>query len=640
MTTINISTAQQVGQFAFFNDGSTDLAVGAVPYIFDVDGDGVDEMIFAGLESQPNTPETFSNISIYMYGWVDGVLQDITDKWLPGDLNDVEAVGSIAFGDFDGDGDLDAYLSANTDMDYSVNSYQLTNEGNVFSKKAISNNAWEHDVFTADINNDGYDDVLLGNYDLHGDVLYLGGANGLKTIPLDINFTPFALGASGVTVADYYGDGTQTAIYTDAGYGTDSTRLIRFKITDDGVSYASNVVLPSPLLATEEYKNRFDVTGSHTIRSAPMDFNNDGLMDVLIFARADQDDNGSWPNVSTIQFLENKGGGIFEDVTDARLVNYDHATASVYNPVIRDYNNDGLLDIFAGDADYDDNIDSFRIIFQQDDGTFVDSPEVRHVLNNQMDGGASAALARGPDGTYVYVWSDQQYGQVETLIFAAKTDIVIAAVTSEPENEVIYLTNLNDLAYSSQNNDYINAGLGIDTIIYPGERDVYSILISSDTTTITDNIASESIDTLIAFERIQFAGINVALDVDGNGGQAYRIYKAAFDRVPDLGGLGFWINALDNGASLTSMASGFTNSVEFESLYGSNNTNKEFVNLMYNNVLDRDADEGGYNFWLEHMDSGTLSREQLLIDFSESTENQLNVIGLISNGIEYTEWIG
>jgi len=202
---------------------------------------------------------------------------------------------------------------------------------------------------------------------------------------------------------------------------------------------------------------------------------------------------------------------------------------------------------------------------------------------------------------------------------------------------------VSDKVFMSTNSDEtFSGGEGNDNALFNGALENYTIAISTatDVVTVSDIVGSDGVDTLIDIERLKFTDTHLAIDLDGNAGQAYRIYKAAFDRVPDLGGLGFWINALDNGASLTSMASGFTNSVEFESLYGSNNTNKDFVNLMYNNVLDRDADEGGYDFWLGHMDSGAVSREQLLIDFSESNENQLNVIGLISNGIEYTEWVG
>jgi hypothetical protein len=90
---------------------------------------------------------------------------------------------------------------------------------------------------------------------------------------------------------------------------------------------------------------------------------------------------------------------------------------------------------------------------------------------------------------------------------------------------------------------------------------------------------------------------------------------------------------------MSDVAAGFTNSDEFTSQYGTDISNSEFINLLYNNVLDRDADQGGLDFWLGHMNSGALTREGVLIEFSESNENQNNVIELIAAGIEYTEWV-
>ena len=52
-------------------------------------------------------------------------------------------------------------------------------------------------------------------------------------------------------------------------------------------------------------------------------------------------------------------------------------------------------------------------------------------------------------------------------------------------------------------------------------------------------------DTLVSVERLVFSDVTVALDLDGVGGQAYRIYKAAFDREPDSGGLGYWIAQME-----------------------------------------------------------------------------------------------
>jgi hypothetical protein len=60
---------------------------------------------------------------------------------------------------------------------------------------------------------------------------------------------------------------------------------------------------------------------------------------------------------------------------------------------------------------------------------------------------------------------------------------------------------------------------------------------------------------------------------------------------------------------------------------------------LYNNVLDRDPDQGGYDFWLNALSNGA-SRETLLIDFSESKENIANVAQLVVNGIQYQEYTG
>jgi hypothetical protein len=69
----------------------------------------------------------------------------------------------------------------------------------------------------------------------------------------------------------------------------------------------------------------------------------------------------------------------------------------------------------------------------------------------------------------------------------------------------------------------------------------------------------------------------LAFDTDGIAGQAYRIYKAAFNRTPDNDGLKFWIGELDKGMSLLQAASGFVGSAEFNSVYGGATNNLGIV---------------------------------------------------------------
>jgi hypothetical protein len=73
---------------------------------------------------------------------------------------------------------------------------------------------------------------------------------------------------------------------------------------------------------------------------------------------------------------------------------------------------------------------------------------------------------------------------------------------------------------------------------------------------ITDLVASsrDGTDTLDGIERLLFHDGDLALDIDGVAGQAYRIYKGALNRQPDVEGLGFWISQMDDGLSLQDAA--------------------------------------------------------------------------------------
>lgn len=202
-------------------------------------------------------------------------------------------------------------------------------------------------------------------------------------------------------------------------------------------------------------------------------------------------------------------------------------------------------------------------------------------------------------------------------------------------NDAVLGNGGNDVLTGGAGNDELNGGAGRDTAVFSGLAAQYSASRDGSTgyLTVKANAGTDGTDLLINIERLQFANGTLALDTDGPAGQAYRMYKAAFDRTPDQGGLSFWIKALDAGqGDLIWMANFFANSTEFVTTYGALST-ASFVNRLYNNVLDRNGDAGGIAFWQGEIDAGRRSRAQVLADFSESTENQANVIGVIENGI-------
>jgi len=105
-------------------------------------------------------------------------------------------------------------------------------------------------------------------------------------------------------------------------------------------------------------------------------------------------------------------------------------------------------------------------------------------------------------------------------------------------------------------------------------------------------------------------------------GQAYRLYEAALDRTPDTAGLGFYVNLLQQGATLQDIAANFTASPEFAARYGTL-SNAQYVDLLYENVLGRDPGQGELDFYTNLLGQGS-SREAVLIGFSESVENRIN----------------
>lgn len=102
-------------------------------------------------------------------------------------------------------------------------------------------------------------------------------------------------------------------------------------------------------------------------------------------------------------------------------------------------------------------------------------------------------------------------------------------------------------------------------------------------------------------------------------GPLVRLYKAYYKRWPDAGGYDYWIRKMKNGATLMSVSDYFAQSSEFKRNYGSL-SNEQFVSLVYTNVLGRVGDQAGYNYWLRKLNSGSITRGGLMIQFSESSE--------------------
>lgn len=508
---IRLGKTSAVTPFNFFaGTGDSDhTGVCYMTYAKDLNGDGIDEVIFSGWETQPNTPAKYSNTQISIYGWRNGIFQNLTAQFLPNGTNRVEAVGSISFGDFNGDRRIDMFLSAYADMAYDVKPIVLLNTGNGFSRQELKKTRGQHDSTTADINKDGYADVIVAGYG-SGQAIYLGSPNGL----IEQQIRGF-IGGSGVVADDFLGDGSVSMVIVDHMFPNDFVLFRLTNISDGQVNFEYVSTLPRarfdlPLYNLPVYGATAALYDrSHDIRASSLDFNNDGKKDIIVISRPSHDGK-SWPQYSEVQFLRNEGGGAFVDVTNSVLKNYDIRSPASYAPDLRDFNHDGLVDIFLSEGSFENTQNTTTILFQQKDGTFIDS--ARNSLSSLVKGpGAKAAIALGPNNNYHLVTSlleDKGVTNVEITQLQFTN-----SQTGTNDNDRLIGTKIDDnltgllgddFIEGLAGNDTMDGGMGIDTVSYKSAESGVRVNLSGGWAVSIgkNNEANIGRDTVVNFEDI------------------------------------------------------------------------------------------------------------------------------------------
>lgn len=109
-----------------------------------------------------------------------------------------------------------------------------------------------------------------------------------------------------------------------------------------------------------------------------------------------------------------------------------------------------------------------------------------------------------------------------------------------------------------------------------------------------------------------------------------RLYEKVFQRDADTAGLNDWSNKLYNGTTTgATTAWNFFFSPEF---LNKNTSNEQYVDILYQALFDRNADESGKANWVDVLDNG-MSRAYVLKGFTDSVEfNQLCSVYAIQQG--------
>jgi hypothetical protein len=279
----------------------------------DYDNDNDLDFVLTGLNSS-NTPIT----RIYKSSG-GGIFIEQTGISMTGVRN-----SSAAWEDYDNDGDLDLLVAGNTGSQYLTKLYR-NNGNNTFTQMtgiSLSGVAFGS-VGWGDYNNDGKPDILLSGYTGTSHISKVYKNNGANTFSEQTGFTLTGVSSSSVAWDDYDTDGFQDILIA-GNNGSFSITAIYRNNGDNTFTEQTGIGLPGISSGSVSWG----------------DYNNDGNPDILLTGLST-----SLGRISRVYV--NNGNNIFSQLMGAGLTGLSNGSAAW-----GDYDNDGLLDILlTGSSD-------------------------------------------------------------------------------------------------------------------------------------------------------------------------------------------------------------------------------------------------------------------------------------------------
>ncbi|WP_409265831.1 FG-GAP-like repeat-containing protein [Massilia sp. BHUDP2] len=592
----------------------------------DFNGDGIGDLLVT--RTRGDLGETAVPLQI-LVGDGKGGFTDKTAGLFKGGIPHVNYVPRIFAGDFNKDGITDIFTP-----DFGLdkppfpggqNSLFLSNKATGLLENASATLPQglkqNHGTALGDINRDGHLDILVNAlHDTTGNgnqILINDGAGRFtptqSLLPASLRPAGYDPGNTWSMLRDLNGDG-----WDDIVLGTwkpnPSPSLVLLNDGKGSFANSTPLALPRPGGFSET------VIGIETI-----DLNGDALPDLMLSLTNDGS-HDEFYKLPYLQLLVNEGNGRFRDETGLRLPQSQTPgkdTSWYLSATAIDFNGDGFQDILVDGM----NASSSHVLVNDGTGKFTlgwNGTPNQHVVSMDINGDGKPDLVEATAAGFSVLLNTapDRIGASHVYRFGDNGGKVVGGAASET-------------IHNGRGADSADGGAGLDKMVYGGKRADYSVKKTSDGFSVSSGGVT---DTLVNIERLVFGDAAVALDIEGTGGQAYRVYQAAFARTPDLGGLGYWMNAMDLGTTLESVAEGFVASKEFKDLYGAAPTNLEIVTRFYQNVLQRPGEKAGIDWWTGLLDAKTLTVADVLVGFSESAENKAALVGVMTDGFAYTPY--
>ena len=196
---------------------------------------------------------------------------------------------------------------------------------------------------------------------------------------------------------------------------------------------------------------------------------------------------------------------------------------------------------------------------------------------------------------------------------------------------------VNDTIKGQPGTDFFDGGLGIDTVVYNGPQERYSITKSGNRYVVSEPTGSDDTDYLSNIERLQFSNGKVALDLGGNAGQAARLIGALLGPsfIKDKALAGVVIGLIDQDYSIESIANLGLNTSFYLALAGSTK-HEDFVNHVFRNVVGRPPEAIEQKTYVDMLNAGNSQAAlAVMAAGTEFTASQIGLTGLTSHGWDF-----
>jgi hypothetical protein len=185
---------------------------------------------------------------------------------------------------------------------------------------------------------------------------------------------------------------------------------------------------------------------------------------------------------------------------------------------------------------------------------------------------------------------------------------------------------------SPSNDDTIDGGEGIDTIVFGNTRVHYTLSVSGDGFLVR---ATGETARLSHVERLQFSDTAVAIDLGGHAGEVAKILGAVFGSaaVANKAYVGLGLELRDGGMSYADVAG-----LALQARLGAGFTNQQEVALLYRNLAGTDPSASDLSYFTSLLDNGTFTRQGLAVFAADHDFNKVNIglSGLAQTGLEFS----